>query len=80
MMVEVKSDRITRIEVIIAHAKAIQTFLKEYKKKHPYPVGWETTLENFMRSSENHLDSAILGAYKKAIRTSNQKANKNEMS
>ena len=69
-MVEVKSDKITRTEVIITHAKEIRTFLKEYRKKHPYPVGWETNLDNFIAESKRHLDSVVLEAYKAKVRSS----------
>lgn len=65
-MVEVKSDKITRIEVIMAHAKEIQAFLAEYHKKYGHPIGWGEPLKLFIRKAENNLDHAILGAYKKA--------------
>ena len=65
-MVEVKSEKLDKIEEIIAHAKAMQILVVDLKKKHTTSDTWHKDLAAFIREAEKIRVYAVLSAYKKA--------------
>ncbi len=65
-MVDVKSDKICRLEIIIDHAERLKAFVAEYNKKYGLYPSWGDPLDKFIRASKNKHDNAIVSAYKKA--------------
>ena len=67
-LVEVKSEKLTKIERIISQAKAVQLLVVAFNKKQGAIMGWEKKLADFIQSAESIRNNAILGAYRRAVK------------
>ncbi len=65
-MVEVTSEKIDGIEEILSKVKEVQRIAVAFEKKHGGIVGWTSNLKDFIRSTENRRNDAVIGAYRRA--------------
>lgn len=67
-MVEVASEKIDGIEEILSKVKEVQQIAVSFEKKHGGVVGWTKKLDDFIRSTENRRNDAVIGAYRRATK------------